>query len=295
MLAVACKPVPAQSQTATNITASTQVDETDSEDTAATQTVPATSTPFATLEPDAWESAPIIPEALSERAKEIYARGQEIGRDAHVFSKVGDCGGTPSWFLGPFDLGDYRLGDYGELEAVIEYYAGSYNRTSLAVHEGFNTASILSPIRADPKQCQPGEDPIACEYNLNNPSLALIMLGTNDKFRVDSFEAAMRQIIEYTIDQGILPVIASKPDNIEGDHSINRMLYALAVEYELPFWNLWRAVKDLPNGGLQEDGAHMTWAPNNFDNKFDMRAGWPNRNLTALQVLDMIWRQLQEP
>lgn len=253
----------------------------------------ATQTPFASPDFDAWQSAPIVPESLSERAQQIYAAGQEMGREPRIFSKVGDCGGSPSWFLGSFDLQEYNLGEYSDLEEVIEYFAGSFNRDSLAVHEGFNSASILSVIRADPDQCEAGENPIACEYRINNPSLALIMLGANDQFRVDDFEGAMRQIIEYTIDQGILPIIASKPDNAEGDQRINRILYSLAVEYELPFWNLWRAVKDLPNGGLQEDGVHMTWAPNNFANASNMLSGWPLRNLTALQVLDKIWRELQ--
>lgn len=253
-----------------------------------------TATPFLTPEADAWQAAPVVPEALSQRARDIYAQGLALGRNPHAFSKVGDCGGTPSWFLGPFDLGDYNLGDYSSLQGVIDFYSGSYNRTSQAVHNGFNAASILSSIRADPELCELGENPLSCEFRLNNPSLALIMVGTNDKYRVAEFEGAMRQIIEYTIDQGILPVIASKPDNLEGNHSLNRILYALALEYELPFWNLWRAMQALPNGGLQEDGAHLTWAPNDFANAVDMRAGWPNRNLTALQVLDSIWSQLEE-
>lgn len=234
----------------------------------------------------------MVPETLSQRARDIFARGQELGRNASAFSKVGDCGGTPSWFLGPFDLGDYDLGDHSSLQDVIDYYSGSYNRTSQAVHNGFNAAALLSIIRADPEFCESGETPLVCEYRINNPSMALILIGTNDKFRVAAFEDTMRQVIETTIDQGILPVISSKPDNLEGDHSLNRILYALALEYELPFWNVWRAFQDLPNGGLQEDGAHVTWAFNDFSNPANMRAGWPNRNLTALQVLESIWRQL---
>lgn len=269
--------------------------------TATSQSTPAageaqpSSTP--TLEPDAWQLAPVIPEALSEGARQIYLKGLELGRDPQVFSKVGDCGGTPSWFLGPFDLpaaNNYRLGEYAYLEDVIAYYQGSYERTSLAAHEGFNTASLLSPIRADQQLCEAGENPLACEYRRNNPSLALIMLGTNDKFRAADFEPAMRQIIEYSIEQGVLPVLASKPDNVEGDHTINRTIYALSIEYGLPYWNLWRAVQDLPNGGLQEDGAHMTFAPNYFDDPNVMTAGWPHRNLTALQVLDFIRLQLEQ-
>jgi len=253
-----------------------------------------TATPFLTPGPDAWQGAPVVPKALSQRARDIYAQGLDLGRNPRAFSKVGDCGSTPSWFLGPFDLGDYNLGDYSSLQGVIDYFSGSFNRTSQAVRNGFNAASILSSIRAEPEFCEPGEHPLACEFRLNDPSLALIMVGTNDKYRVAEFEGTMRQIIEYTIEQGVLPVIASKPDNFEGDHSLNRILYALALEYELPFWNLWRAMQDLPSGGLQEDGVYLTWAPNDFANTVDMRAGWPHRNLTALQVLDSIWSQLEE-
>lgn len=243
--------------------------------------------------PDDWKEAPVIPESLSDRAREIYENGLELGRDPQVFSKVGDCGGTPSWFLGPFDIGpnDYRLGDYPYLEEVIAYYQGSYGRTSLAVHDGFNAASILSPIRANREFCEDGENPLACEFRLNNPSIALIMLGTNDVYHVDEFEGRLRQIVEYTIEQGILPILASKPDNLEGDHGINQIIYSLSLEYEIPFWNLWRAFQELPNGGLQEDGAHITFAPNYFDDENVMQAGWPHRNLTALQVLDFLWRQ----
>ena len=55
------------------------------------------------------------------------------------------------------------------------------------------------------------------------------MVGTNDVYHVDKFEGRLRQIIEHTIDLGILPVLASKPDNLEGDHSINRIIYQLAL------------------------------------------------------------------
>jgi hypothetical protein len=243
-----------------------------------------------------WETAPVIPAELSQEAREIYALGQQMGRDPNVFSKVGDCGGMPSWFLGPFDSesDEYRLGAYQYLQDVIDHFRGSYGRASLAVRDGFNAAAILSPIRADHEVCNEGEDPLACEYRINNPSISLIMLGTNDVYHVDQFESRLRQIIDYTIDQGILPVLASKPDNLEGDQSINQIIYSLAVEYQIPYWNVWRELQDLPDKGLQEDMAHVTFAPNYFDNKVNMQSGWPHRNLTALQVLDFLWRELVE-
>jgi len=254
-----------------------------------------TSTPRSN--PENWEAAPVIPTELSERARQIYASGQEMGRDPNVFSKVGDCGGMPSWFLGPFDdeSDDYRLGKYQYLSDVIDYFQGSFGRASLAVRDGFNAAAILSPVRASHEACKEGEDPLACEYRVSNPSIALIMLGTNDVYHVNQFERRLRQIIEYTIEQGTLPVLASKPDNLEGDQSINRIIYALSVEYEIPFWNVWRELQNLPDGGLQEDQAHVTFAPNYFDNSTVMLSGWPHRNLTALQVLDFLWRELEPP
>lgn len=251
-------------------------------------------TPTATPAPDAWQQAPIAPAGLSQRAIDIYLRGLELGNTANVFSKVGDCGGTPSWFLGSFDLDPkyYSLGEFQHLSGVIEHYSGSYKRTSLTVSPGFNTSSVFASLWADPKECLAGEGPLECEYRQNNPSVALIMLGTNDYLKPDEFENAMRRVIEFTVERGIVPILASKPDNLEGDNSINQLIYKLSLEYELPFWNLWAATQPLQNGGLQEDGAHLTWAPNFFDDPNAMRSGWPWRNLSALMALDAVWKQL---
>lgn len=240
--------------------------------------------------PDDWQIAPIIPIAVSKRAMEIYHSGLALENDPHAFSKVGDCGGTPSWFLGTFDLGEefFSLGEYQELKSVIEYFSGSFERTSLAVSPGFNASSVFSPLWANPDLCESGEGPLECEYRIHNPSVALIMLGTNDFTRAEDFEGSMRRIIEFSIEKGVLPIISSKADNLEGDGSINRTLYKLALEYELPFWNFWAVLQELPDQGLQEDGAHLTWASNFFDDPIRMRSGWPWRNLTALQTLDAV-------
>ena len=256
--------------------------------------VTASSTPS----PDDWQQAPIVPQHISQRVIEIYEAGQAVGRNPQAYSKVGDCGGTPSWFLGAFDLdptkGYYALGSYQHLDEVIGYYQKSHERYSMAVSPGFNTSSIFSPLWADPAQCEQNESPLQCEFRLHNPSVALIMLGTNDYLKPEEFEQPMREIIEYTIDQGIIPILASKPDNLERDHSINRTIYQLSLEYELPFWNLWAATNSLSNQGLQGDGAHLRWAPNFFDDPQVMEYGWPWRNLTALQALDAVWQALPQ-
>ncbi|MGB9668968.1 MAG: SGNH/GDSL hydrolase family protein [Anaerolineales bacterium] len=244
--------------------------------------------------PNAWMQLPVIPE-ISQNVIQIYHHGLELGNRPNAFSKVGDCGSTPSWFLGDFDRGErfYNLGKYTYLQKVIDYYHGSFDRTSLAALAGYNTSSVLTPLWSNKKYCGMDESPLECEYRIQRPALALITLGANDVFHMDSFETQMRKIIEISIQNGIIPILATKPDNAEGDHRINRIITALAKEYDIPLWNYWLAVQPLPNHGLQEDGVHITFAPNDFSNPLNLEAGWPIRNLTALQVLDALYNTLQ--
>ena len=248
-------------------------------------------TPSPAFDPATWPALPVLPQ-LDQRVKEIYLRGQELGNDPHAFSKIGDCGSTPAWFLGDFDRGQkyYSLGDYQNLNDVIQAFQGSYARTSLAAKSGFNASSIFAPLWADRNQCLPSESPLACEYRLHKPAFAFIMLGSNDVWHQETFEPQMRKIIEYSIDNGVIPILSTKADNLEGDNTINATIARLAVEYGVPLWNYWQAVQTLEDAGLQEDQVHITWGPNRFDDPLVMQKGWPVRNLTALQVLDAVWR-----
>ena len=121
------------------------------------------------------------------------------------------------------------------------------------------------------------------------------MLGTNDAWHMDTFEPQMRRIIEFSIENGVVPIISTKADNEEGDGSINATIASLAQEYDIPLWNFWLAVQPLPDHGLQDDEAHITWGANRFDDPRSMEKGWPVRNLTALQVLDAVWREASRP
>jgi hypothetical protein len=248
-----------------------------------------------TLAPDAWKDLPVIP-TVSDTARAIYARGQKAGNNPNAFSKVGDCESRTAWFLTDFDKKSplYTLGPYTNLQPVIDHFSGSFGRLSLASLPGFTAASVLTPLWADRKQCNSNESPLSCEYRLQRPSFALIMLGTNDVPHLDKFEPDMRVIIEFTIDQGIVPVLATKADDLEGNNHINAMIAGLANEYDIPLWNFWRAVQGLPNGGLQTDKAHLTFGMNHFDNAASMQSAWPVRNLTALQALDAVWRGVTE-
>jgi hypothetical protein len=259
-----------------------------------TQATPTMSLPSPTPDPDAWKQAPILPK-VSDRARQIVEQGIEQGKDPHRFSKIGDSETFTSWFLAPFDKTPptYRLGEYAYLADVIDHFAGSFARQSVAARQGFNAASVFAPLWADPTLCQPGETPLACEFRLHQPGYVFVLLGTNDIWHLEQFESQMRRILEYSIEQGVLPILGTKADNLEGDGSINRTLYNLAVEYDLPLWNFWAAVQDLPQAGLDEDQAHLTFGYNYFDDPKAMQRAWPVRNLTALQVLDTVLHETQ--
>jgi hypothetical protein len=95
----------------------------------------------------------------------------------------------------------------------------------------------------------------------------------------------MRQIIDYAISRGILPILSTKADNVEGDQSINLATAKLAYEYDIPLWNWWRAAQSLPNHGLdpnRPDGFHIS-----------QEFAWPERSFTALQSVDAVWRAVR--
>jgi len=254
-----------------------------------THTVEVLPTLRPTLAPDEWMTLPVVP-TVSDVVREIFRQGQEIGRNTHVFSKVGDCQNITTYFFAHFEDPDlYHLGEYEDLQITIDWYHGSFGRESVAVKGGMNVAAVFSPLRADPEQCEQGESPLECEYRLNNPSIAIISMEEAWAGDVEKYEKYMRQIIETTMAQGIVPVIATKADNLEGKNRINQVTARLAWEYEIPLWNFWAAVQPLSDHGLSDDGFHLSVRYQyTFDAPFRHWSGYTMRNLTALQVLDAL-------
>ncbi|MFH2038497.1 MAG: hypothetical protein ABIJ65_03580, partial [Chloroflexota bacterium] len=220
-------------------------------------------TPDLRLKPEQWQDWPIVPE-ISPRAAQIYEQGLAMGNDPHAFSKVGDCQSITEAFLGIYDKpGQYSLDQYEYLQESIDYFKGSFGRESQSVRGGFNAASVLLPLWADPKTCNSGETPLECEVRIHNPSIIIISLEVWFKGRTpETYAAYLRQIIEYSISKGVLPVLATKADNVEGDNSINLTVAQLAYEYDIPMWNFWRAVQPLVDHGIDwardAEGFHIT-------------------------------------
>lgn len=252
--------------------------------------------PVDTLAPVDWQNLPVIPTA-NETVKTIYANGQALGNDPHAFSIIGDCLSLIENLFGDYGktTSHYDLAEYASLQAAIDWFKPSFQRQSLTVGNGYNTAAQLSTLFADPDQCQPNETPLTCEFRLHQPSFVIISLGTDDfETPPDVFESRMRRLIEFSIQQGAVPILATKADNREGGHAFNQIIANLAREYDLPLWNFWLAVQPLPDHGLLEDGYHLTWGSNHLDYPYTLTFAFPMRNLTALQALDSIWRGVTE-
>jgi hypothetical protein len=235
---------------------------------------------------------PVVP-IVSETARRIYAEGLILGNNPHAFSILGDCLSLPINLFGNYGKpGKYNLGDYTSLQPVIDWFLDAFNRQSISLGDGFNTAAVLSPLRADPKVCQKNETPLVCEYRIYHPSYALISLGTDDYgIKPELYETRMREIVEYTIAQGIVPILSTKADNREGNNAFNKIVARLAYEYDVPLWNFWAAVQPLAKHGVLNDRGHLTWAdPNHLEYTYSMQVAVPVRNVTALQTLEAVWK-----
>ncbi|OGO07847.1 MAG: hypothetical protein A3K46_03520 [Chloroflexi bacterium RBG_13_60_9] len=257
------------------------------------------STPRPSPAAEEWMTLPVVPD-FDGAAAEIFRRGISMRRDFHAFSKIGDCQNITTYFLADFDQhGKYRLGEYADLQETIDWFQGFFGRKSLAVKGGLNVASVMNPLLADPATCLSGESPLACELRVNNPSLALISFEEAWDGDVEKYETYLRKVIEYAIEQGVVPVVATKADNLEGGNRINELIARLAWEYEIPLWNFWRAVQPLPYHGLAKDGFHLTQAREFHNYYFDLPpnkwSGWMGRNLSALQALDAAREELIAP
>lgn len=246
------------------------------------------------------DAVPIVP-AATERARAIFAQGQAQGRDPAVVSKIGDCNSAAWQFLHPFGEGHYTLGDYADLQGVIDQFGGSFTLRSLATENGLNARAVLDPQWANPAYCQPGESPLACEYRVHNPSLAVIMFGTNDMLVLtpEQFDTALRRVVAETMRAGIVPLLSTFPPHASSPETsvlFNQIVVRVAWDYNIPVMNLWLALKPLANHGIGADGFHL-YGPITSAGDLtlpNLESGYPLRNLVTLQALDAVWRGVQE-
>jgi LysM repeat protein len=309
----ATRPSPTPKPTTVILPSATAPAPTDAPTSAPTQPPPTDTLAPPTASP-APTQVPIYPyvSGISEHAHQIFLQGQALGNRADVFSKIGDSITVSPVFLNPIASGSYNLQQYGYLQPVIDYYSATWARTSnsfgnssLAAKVGWTAGAALNPANRDTLNCLPNETPLVCEYRVVKPSVAIILLGTNDVpgTSLSAYEANMRRVIETTVAMGVIPVVSTLPPmhraGTEGRvEQFNGLLAALTREYDVPLLDYGSALQGLPNNGLGSDGVHPSWAPAgnsaNFTPEY-LQYGMTVRNLTALWALDAVWKFALKP
>ncbi len=287
----------------------------------ATPPVPPTATP--TIPPTVGpplvdlNAIPIIPSLSTEvraNLRAVFEYGvNTLGNSPYRFSKIGDENTASPAFLAGFGNGIYALDVYSGLQSVIDFFGtpvreeggvlkNSFNLTSRAASTGWTTLDVLSPGLADPGVCLAGETPLACEIRLTRPSIALIMFGTHDALMYastpESFRANLQFIVNSALASGVIPVLSTIPARLDGVVTAEQVLrfnteiVNVAAGAGVPLWNLWSAVRDLPNSGVSGDGITLSMPPAGMLptdlSPSGLAYGFNQRNLTALQVLDAI-------
>lgn len=236
----------------------------------------------------AFEDIAVLPPDVVVHIRKVFARGRELGRNPHAFSKLGDSGVLLESNLTRFDRGIYNLGPYGFLQPTIDHFAGSFARYGEAARVSLTAIGTNDPMFADKSVCDPGETMLACEFRLHNPSVLIIRLGTNDG-DARLYETYMRQIVQTSLDNGVIPILGTKADRFEGDDSINEATRRIATEMRVPLWDFDRLAETLPGRGLGEDNAHLKLYRNNdYTDPETFARGYPMSDLSTLVVLEAI-------
>lgn len=249
---------------------------------------------------------PSVVPPITGIAGQIFSTGQSRGNRSTVFSVVGDSISTSRYYLDPIGQGIYDLGPFSNLQPVIDHFRSSTNsftRLSLAARSGWTSADALNPTNATSGLCDSGETPLECEYRVNRPAVALIMFGTNDvvNLTLGEYRANMGRIVDISIEMGVIPVLSTIPNQPGSGRedrvfTFNNAIRDIAQSAGVPLWDFSNALAGLPNQGIGGDNIHPSFNTG-FDRTADfteseLRYGYNMRNLTALQVLEAIWRSV---
>jgi cobalamin biosynthesis Mg chelatase CobN len=232
-------------------------------------------------DPSTWKEWPIFPEYMPESMQEVYEYGLANGNDPHAFSILGDCHSLPEVFLGVYDTEPANVQSLDEnLQETVAQFQGSFDRYSPTVVLGSTEGALLWIEWNENEEgyCLDNELPIDCEIRYHKPTIAFIRLGTHWETRNEEY---LRILIEKLLENGTVPIITTKADNREHDERINQNLINLAIEYDLPVWNFWASVQDLPDKGLSGE-----------DNMYLSDEAYAIQRIDGLMVLDWAYRAL---
>jgi hypothetical protein len=231
-----------------------------------------------------WKAWPVIPEGIDSSLQKVYERGLTLGNDPHAFSIFGDCQSRPGEFFGVFETDADLIESLSpDLQELIHNFEGSFNRESPTAQDGTTPGSLLwSQWHRGEYGCTFAETPVECELRIHRPSFVIIQIGTHFESRNTEY---LRKVLLQLLDEGVVPILATKADNREKDERINRDMAMLASEYDLPLWNFWAAVSDLPDRGLYTRDDRPLQGPIYLTEEAAVR-----HRLTGLAALNAVWR-----
>ena len=233
----------------------------------------------------------ILPDGAVENIRAIYAKGQSLGNNPQAYSKVGDSTSIYN-FMNGFDEGNYNLADYAYLQDTLTYFQGSHSRDGLAVSVGLHAWTAMDPAFADNNVCVANETPVACEIRLFRPAFLFIRLGTNDAGATSLFDSSIRQIVDVAIANGVVPILGTKADRVEGSNANNDILRQIAYDYQIPLWDFDVVIETVPGRAIVDKFFHIS-VPDTYDyaQPATLQTGHGVHSLTALMMLDTL-RQL---
>ena len=252
-------------------------------------------------------NAPVIPvvdPAMLAHLTAIHADGLRLGNQDSAFSKIGDSITASGNFLTEIGSAGYGLtdpsllGSHVELAPTIAYFRSasvdgsgnnSFDHVSLAAGPGWMSQTLLTGL--------PGDTPLFRELAATRPSIALIMIGTNDAIAgVDPalFRFNLTLIADTAMSLGVIPVLSTIPDNMflggmfePRVLALNQVIADVASQLDVPLWNYWQASHGLSGLGIDVFGVHPSASPlgSGVFTDAGLLSGYNMRNFTALEVL----------
>lgn len=222
---------------------------------------------------------------ITPKQRAFWLASTQHGKILNMFTVAGDCNSEPWAYLRRLAIGEFDASKLEpRLQAIVQRFAPSFGRVSLAARGGFGSGAMMDPTWADGALCGISMGPFPCELWVSRASIVFIGFGTQEQYSWQSFEQNYRALIEHALSKGVLPVLVTKADDIEtaaGAPSgyINDVIRKLAKAYDVPLLDFWAATRELPNNGLVDEG--------NADFHLSA-AGMDRRMLVTLQTLAAI-------
>lgn len=236
--------------------------------------------------------------SVVEGLRAIRAAHGELHDD--VFAKVGASNTVNTGFVTCFDGNGVDFAGHdvdGALDETRAMFsagdaagASPWDRVSSAATVGW---SAFAPMQGSPR-------PVDVEVEALAPAFAVVMFGTNDiQLRnITRYADDMLALTDALLARGVIPLISSVPprdDDASADVEVPR--YALVARMvaearQVPFMDLNRVLRPLPDHGVGSDGIHMNADPRgacHFDDD-GLGFGFNRRNLLTLEALDAVRR-----